>query len=522
MSDSHLLNTNNIVNLDTYLASNYVTQDTAQTITGAKAFTTGLIIKNSSVPSSGTAPASEQHRYIFASAQDGTYTSLIDFSKNTGNYSGTGVYARCGSYTKGIAVFVGPDGTTVASAPTPTDTTSTSSTQIATTGWCNTNLSRTDLSNSPYTTNRILKIPQDIKVDITGNNLYIRAGTVLYKPNGFESDGTTRKFTSIITSSDIVVGAPTANTMWGQIWTDGSTWGGLISKIYSGSTAPSGTGYMVWYDTTNNLLKMSTNGGSTWTTEIYFPICYAHRTVAVGFDLIKEVYNGSGYIGSTVFVLPGVKGEIPNGRNEDGTYISAIKTIPTVRTLTFPANYVSPAALVLQEDTYLGSYQYGNTIYFDSEKGRLIRGSDNTDLIGKTVVALFDVDNTGKILSMYPKSVDSVANSNMSNISSAGRSFISGMGMPSSKYEDWTLGASGSTYTAPANGYLTLFKFASGGSAQYAQIRVGYLKSDFRNVPSGQQATPMLPLLKGETATVDYNLTGTTQYFRFIYAEGEI
>lgn len=109
---------------------------------------------------------------------------------------------------------------------------------------------------------------------------------------------------------------------------------------------------------------------------------------------------------------------------------------------------------------------------------------------------------------------------NASNFSTLGKSVLSGLGLPSSKYEDWTLGANGSTYTAPANGYLTLFKFAS-GSAQYAQIRVGYRKSDFRSVPPGNQATPMLALLKGETATVEYNLTGETTYFRFIYAEGE-
>ena len=38
-----------------------------------------------------------------------------------------------------------------------------------------------------------------------------------------------------------------------------------------------------------------------------------------GFTSIDQVFNGFGYIGSTVFALPGVKGLAPNGRNADGS-----------------------------------------------------------------------------------------------------------------------------------------------------------------------------------------------------------
>ena len=44
------------------------------------------------------------------------------------------------------------------------------------------------------------------------------------------------------------------------------------------------------------------------------------RGVDDKFASIDQVFNGFGYIGSTVFALPGVKVQIPNGRNEDGTY----------------------------------------------------------------------------------------------------------------------------------------------------------------------------------------------------------
>ena len=63
----------------------------------------------------------------------------------------------------------------------------------------------TDLSNSPYTTNRILEIPQDIKLELNNGTLTLKAGSKVYVPNGFESDGTTPKFDVITTTSDLSI-----------------------------------------------------------------------------------------------------------------------------------------------------------------------------------------------------------------------------------------------------------------------------------------------------------------------------
>ena len=76
MSDSHLLNTNNIVNLDTYLASNYVTQDTAQIITGEKTFSANPQI---SVNNSG------QARLTFKNAVTTYGSSAVDLGIATSN-----------------------------------------------------------------------------------------------------------------------------------------------------------------------------------------------------------------------------------------------------------------------------------------------------------------------------------------------------------------------------------------------------------------------------------------------------
>ena len=42
-----------------------------------------------------------------------------------------------------------------------------------------------DLANSPYTTNRILEIPQDIKLELNSGTLTLKAGSKLYDGTGY-------------------------------------------------------------------------------------------------------------------------------------------------------------------------------------------------------------------------------------------------------------------------------------------------------------------------------------------------
>ena len=53
-----------------------------------------------------------------------------------------------------------------------------------------------------YTTNRILEIPQDIKLELNNGTLTLKAGSKLYRPNGFEADGTTPKFDEVVITVD--------------------------------------------------------------------------------------------------------------------------------------------------------------------------------------------------------------------------------------------------------------------------------------------------------------------------------
>jgi hypothetical protein len=91
----------------------------------------------------------------------------------------------------------------------------------------------------------------------------------------------------------------------------------------------------------------------------------------------------------------------------------------------------------------------------------------------------------------------------------------------SNKYTDLTLGASGTTYTAPANGWFTISKAANATGQNIAiQNMSNYLRMQVSPNKSGAWGCVYCPVLKGQQVYVSYDLGGATQEFRFIYAEG--
>ena len=109
------------------------------------------------------------------------------------------------------------------------------------------------------------------------------------------------------------------------------------------------------------------------------------------------------------------------------------------------------------------------------------------------------------------------------NPADLGKERITGWGMPSDTYIDLTLGESGTSYTAPANGWVILGKRLGENTAQYISVFTDSF--DFTTTTkgdTGNEMTAICPVRKDDTFKVSYNATGTTTRFRFIYAVGEI
>ena len=92
--------------------------------------------------------------------------------------------------------------------------------------------------------------------------------------------------------------------------------------------------------------------------------------------------------------------------------------------------------------------------------------------------------------------------------------------MPSSRYIDLTLGASGSTYTAPANGWFWFSKIAGTNlfGVGIENKRNGMIIGSDAGAPGSGNA--VMPVLAGDDVVVRYSATGETLGFRFIYAQG--
>lgn len=95
---------------------------------------------------------------------------------------------------------------------------------------------------------------------------------------------------------------------------------------------------------------------------------------------------------------------------------------------------------------------------------------------------------------------------------------IAGFAMPSDTYETLTSGPTGSTYTAPANGWfsVTLSPGVSGGNVQ-----IGARVANTCVSTTSGYINASCPAKKGDIATLWYG-GGTIAGLVFCYAEGEI
>lgn len=120
----------------------------------------------------------------------------------------------------------------------------------------------------------------------------------------------------------------------------------------------------------------------------------------------------------------------------------------------------------------------------------------------------------------FQQGLSGKADTNLGNLSAAGKDLASGLGMPSSRYIDLTLGASGSSYTAPANGWFFVRKVSTGIQVIYLTNTTNGMISSCYSSTSGEYLDSIIPVVKGQSVACEYSTGGTTQFFRFIYAEG--
>ena len=357
-------------------------------------------------------------------------------------------------------------------------------------------------------TNCITEIPQDIKLEINNGIITLKAGSKVYNGNGVLK---TTDISSVNANYDGQVLIALSKDF--DVLLTGFVPGETVSELPT-STAS----FKIYYNTTDKKCYLDTTDG--W-QECSLPIALGTSTVS-SWVSIDQVFNGFGFIGSTIFALPGVKGLSPNG-NDSLTGIKKNNIISIENILTYTCPNITANVIL---DLYANKIAI-NSQAFDKPTTDLIFFDEinNYNYAGLGIsndiwVGSARIEN-GKIVLFNPKHPISLIDKNDS-------SWVAQQAMPSKKYINLELGISGTVYTAVANGYIQLVKQATAANQ--------YLVAYDTNLPSttvdentiaikwstsGVNDVLYFPVRKGQQFIIGYTFGGQTIAFRLIFAQGE-
>lgn len=382
---------------------------------------------------------------------------------------------------------------------------------------------RQNMQNSVNITNSITEIPQDIKLELDNGTLTLKAGSKVYVPNG------AGVFDEVVVESDLTTTSSVNTQIILFYKSDGTIGATTLASITSGTSQPAGSGY--WYDTTNNIIKRVVNGAVESSGHSFpFAIVNCDTTQIISID---QTFNGFGYMGSIVFVLPGVKGLIPNGRNADGTLKNRIMTVQNVitkpipsntgwhyitiesggTTFDFATNYYKGTELPSGATSYSRFYNTSENLVYSVVSGKLtqVRQFVLGCYIDHSTSSPYKINSIKQVTAFHAVDYNDTE-------------YMAQQAMPSDKYVDLTLGATDSYYTAPADGWFFISKNMSANQYLNGYIVPGNATSRIVGVTKLSSASGAaawtLPVSKGQRLFLTYTASGTTNYFRFIYANG--
>jgi len=353
------------------------------------------------------------------------------------------------------------------------------------------------LEKNKNITDCITEIPQDIKLELNNGTLTLKAGSKVYVPNGADV------FDKVLMQNDITLGG--YQNLQGMIFvtTSGTPYFTSLPQIYSGASGTLSSGN-VWYDTTTNKIFRSSDG-SSWDIQVGFPICIVTSSSGA-IASVDQVFNGFGYIGSTVFLLPGVKGLIPNGLNADGSLKNIATEVTSVQTFTYTDNNNTG---IYAGITSSGTIKLNGQRNYNEAENFIYNGA------GLELVCEFAVytNPSGKIANFTPKTTFHAVGYNDTE-------YMAHQAMPSDRHIDLTLGASGSTYTALADGYVYFYMSQPNPHDLQVYLSNETAKVKVRTYQNTNDLACWIPVSKGDTFRLEYTYNSGSYEFRFIYANG--
>ena len=252
------------------------------------------------------------------------------------------------------------------------------------------------------------------------------------------------------------------------------------------------------YDSVNNTVRLPKYNSKIYTGGGTAPV--------VGNGKALGIFNGTDYsaLRMGIGAYGGYIQSSPSGYGKSvGTVVSDLSSPSAIFTIGITTDPTKSGIIAQLSDitTSLDGYYY--IVIATSTKTDIQVDIDEiaTDLNGKADVDLTNVTDTAKVM-------------------------MAGASMPSDKYINLTLGASGSSYIAPADGWVVAYKLSSAVN-QYFNLQTGGATDATVKIQCSQQAntnssllTCTIPVTKGETFYTVYTAGGTLRFFRFYYAIG--
>ena len=233
-------------------------------------------------------------------------------------------------------------------------------------------------------TNCLTKIPQDINIELSNGTLTLKSGSKVYRGNGdlinINSD------ISVVYNANatvLIVANVSGNALQAR----------PIENCFSGTSDPQ-TPNSIYYDTANNVIRFYTSQGVQ--SEVSFPIAICTATGQI--SSIDQVFSGFGYIGSTIFALPGVEGLVPNGRKTDGSCNNSTASNSSLDTISFSSKVERKFGL-----TSTGFYVGANVVYNPVDNKNY--NSQTGNYLGFCDCGTVETDDTGRIIYFISKPV---------------------------------------------------------------------------------------------------------------------
>lgn len=273
------------------IADEKVSLEDDETITGKKTFTQNIVRANTNL-TKGTNPSSTSYCSVELTDKNGSGTThragLLEATVYTTGETMTSINAykwqANANYSARIAIYYPTSGNPYTEAPTPTDTTTTNGTQIATTGWVNSGSNNVVHKSGNETIAGTKTFSSTISGSVNGNAATVTNGVYT---TGNQTIGGTKTFSSTISGS---INGNAATVTNGVYTTGDQTIGGTKtfssalsvkntlptfklanSKVTKGTNPSSGSDYQWRFnftDSSNNDLgriwQMVNSNGDTW------------------------------------------------------------------------------------------------------------------------------------------------------------------------------------------------------------------------------------------------------------------